>query len=112
MAAARVGPVPVLARAGAVYVALVRNTPLLVVFIFVFIAMPRLDLNIDSFLLKGVVALSVYTSAFVCEAMRAGVNAVPLGQAEAARALGLTFSQNMTNVILPQAARAVVPPLA
>lgn len=112
LAAARVGPVPVLAKAGAVYVTLVRNTPLLVVFIFVFIAMPRLELNIDSFLLKGVVALSIYTSAFVCEAMRAGVNSVPLGQAEASRAIGLTFTQSMGLVVLPQALRAVVPPLA
>ena len=112
LAAARVGPVPVLAKAGAAYVTLVRNTPLLVVFIFVFIAMPRLDLNISSFLVKGVLALSIYTSAFVCEAMRAGVNAVPLGQAEASRAVGLTFTQSMGLVILPQALRAVVPPLA
>ena len=64
LAAARVGPIPVLARAGAIYVTVVRNTPLLVVFIFVFIAMPRLDLNISSFVLKGTIALSIYTSAF------------------------------------------------
>ena len=64
LAAARVGPVPVLARAGAVYVTLVRNTPLLLVFIFVFVVMPRLEMNIDSFMAKGVLALSVYTSAF------------------------------------------------
>lgn len=112
LAAARVGPVPVLAKAGAVYVTLVRNTPLLVVFIFVFVAMPRLELNIDSFLLKGVIALSIYTSAFVCEAMRSGINSVSLGQAEASRAIGLTFTQSMSLVVLPQALRAVVPPLA
>jgi glutamate transport system permease protein len=112
LAAARVGPVPVLARAAAAYVVLVRNTPLLVVFIFVFVAMPRLELNISSFLLKGVIALSVYTSAFVCEAMRSGINSVPLGQAEASRAIGLTFTQSMGLVVLPQALRAVVPPLA
>jgi glutamate transport system permease protein len=112
LAAARVGPVPVLARAGAVYVTLVRNTPLLVVFIFVFVVMPRLEMNIDSFMAKGVLALSVYTSAFVCEAMRSGINSVPLGQAEASRAIGLTFTQSMGLVVLPQALRAVVPPLA
>ncbi len=112
LAAARVGPVPVLARAAATYVTLVRNTPLLVVFICVFVAMPRLDLNISSFLVKGVIALTIYTSAFVCEAMRAGINSVPLGQAEASRAIGLTFSQSMRLVVLPQAMRAVVPPLA
>jgi glutamate transport system permease protein len=112
LAAARVGPVPVLARAGAVYVTLVRNAPLLVVFIFVFVVMPRLEMNIDSFMAKGVLALSVYTSAFVCEAMRSGINSVPLGQAEASRAIGLTFTQSMGLVVLPQALRAVVPPLA
>ena len=112
LAAARVGPVPVLARAGAVYVTLVRNTPLLVVFIFVFVVMPQLEMNIESFMAKGVLALSVYTSAFVCEAMRSGINSVSLGQAEASRAIGLTFTQSMGLVVLPQALRAVVPPLA
>ena len=112
LAAARVGPVPVLAKAGAVYVTLVRNTPLLLVFIFVFVVMPQLEMNIESFMAKGVLALSVYTSAFVCEAMRSGINSVPLGQAEASRAIGLTFTQSMGLVVLPQALRAVVPPLA
>ncbi len=111
LASMRVGPIPILAKAGAMYVTLVRNTPLLMVFAFVFIAMPRLDINFP-FLVKGCIALSVYTSAFVCEAMRSGVNAVPLGQAEASRAIGLTFGQSMKYVVLPQALRAVVPPLA
>ncbi len=57
-------------------------------------------------------ALTVYTSCFVCEALRSGVNAVPLGQAEAARAIGLPFGGTMTQVVLPQAFRASVPPLA
>jgi glutamate transport system permease protein len=83
-----------------------------VVFIFVFVVMPQLEMNIDSFMAKGVLALSVYTSAFVCEAMRSGINSVPLGQAEASRAIGLTFTQSMGLVVLPQALRAVVPPLA
>ena len=111
LAAARVGPIPVLAKAGALYVLLVRNTPLLIVFIFIFFGLPQLDVRLP-FLAKGVLALTVYTSAFVCEAMRAGVNAVPLGQAEASRAIGLTFGQSMRFVVLPQALRAVVPPLA
>jgi glutamate transport system permease protein len=112
LAACRVGPVWVLSKAGAAYVTLVRNTPLLVIFILVFLALPRLELNIGSFFVKGCLALTVYTSAFVCEAIRAGVNSVPLGQAEASRAIGFTFSQSMTTVVLPQAVRAVVPPLA
>lgn len=113
LAAMRVGPVAVLARLGALYVSVIRNTPLLIVFIFVFIAAPTLDLLVQTpFVVKGVIALSVYTSAFVCEAIRSGVNSVPLGQAEAARAMGLTFGQTMSQVILPQSFRAVVPPLA
>lgn len=111
LAAFRVGPVPVLSRFGALYVSLVRNTPLLVVFIFVFFALPKLDVQL-SFLVKGTLALTVYTSAFVCEAMRSGINAVSVGQAEAARSIGLTFGQTMQLVVLPQALRAVVPPLA
>jgi glutamate transport system permease protein len=113
IAAMRVGPISVLRRLGSLYVSIVRNTPLLVVFIFIFNALPTLDLFVGTpFLVKGVVALTIYTSAFVCEAIRSGINSVSLGQAEAARAVGLTFSQTMTQVILPQSFRAVVPPLA
>jgi glutamate transport system permease protein len=113
LAAMRVGPVAVLARFGALYVSVVRNTPLLVVFVLIFIAAPTLDLLVTTpFVVKGVVALTIYTSAFVCEAIRSGINSVPLGQAEAARAVGLTFGQTMSQVVLPQAFRATVPPLA
>lgn len=125
LAAARVGPVWVLSKAATVYVSVFRNTPLLMIFIFVAIAMPRLGItfrsieeleiagwNVSSFFFRACVALSLYTSAFVCEAIRSGINAVPVGQAEAARAIGMTFSQNMRLVVLPQALRAVVPPLA
>lgn len=113
LAAMRVGPISVLRGAATTYVTLVRNTPLLLIFVFVFVAAPNIGWFVGTpFLLKGVIAVSVYTSAFVCEAVRSGVNAVPLGQAEAARAIGLTFGQTMTSVVLPQAFHAVVPPLA
>ncbi|MCW2711054.1 MAG: amino acid transporter permease [Marmoricola sp.] len=111
LAGMRVGPVSVLRGAAAVYVTVIRNTPLLMIFIFVFVAAPRLDVNFD-FLTKGVIALTIYTSAFVCEAIRSGINSVPLGQAEAARSIGLTFIGSMREVILPQAFRATMPPLA
>lgn len=112
LAAMRVGPVAVLRLAGTTYVSIVRNTPLLVVFVFVFIAAPTIGWFVQTpFLLKGVIAVSFYTSAFVCEAVRSGVNSVSLGQAEASRAIGMTFSQSMKHVVLPQAFRAVVPPL-
>ena len=111
LGAARVGPVPVLAKAGALYVTLFRNTPLLVVFVFAAFALPKLEVRLPFFAM-ACTALTVYTSAFVCEAVRSGINAVPLGQAEAARAIGLTFGQTMRAVIMPQAMRSVVPPLA
>ena len=113
LGAMRVGPIAVLAKFATIYVTVVRNTPLLMVFVFVFIAAPTLGWFVGMpFVIKGVVALTLYTSAFVCEAVRSGVNSVSLGQAEASRAIGLTFSQSMQLVVLPQAFRAVVPPLA
>ena len=111
LGAARVGPIPVLSRAAALYVVLMRNTPLLVVFIFAAFGLPKLELRLPFFAM-ACLALTLYTSAFVCEAVRSGINSVPVGQAEAARATGLTFGQTMGNVVLPQAIRAVVPPLA
>ena len=113
LGAMRVSPVAVLRKFSSLYVTIVRNTPLLVVFIFIFNAAPGIGwFNETPFLVKGVIALAVYTSAFVCEAVRSGINSVPVGQAEAARAIGMTFSASMRNVILPQSFRAVVPPLA
>jgi glutamate transport system permease protein len=120
LAALRVGPVGVLARAAATYITVVRNTPLLMIFVIVAIALPKLgilfrsveEVGINSFFFRACLALSLYTSTFVAEAIRSGVNAVPLGQAEAARAIGLTFGGTMTQVVLPQAFRATVPPLA
>ncbi len=110
LAAMRVSPVPSLRAAGAAYVNTVRNTPLVLVFAFVFFALPRLEIRF-SFFQFAVLALSVYTAAFVCEAVRSGVNAIPPGQAEAARAVGMTFGQTLMTIVLPQAFRTVVPPL-
>ncbi|MDH2414700.1 amino acid ABC transporter permease [Nocardioides sp. CER19] len=113
LVAMRIGPVAVLRGIATTYVTLLRNTPLLIIFIFIFIAAPDLGWFVHTpFLVKGVIAVTLYTSAFVCESLRAGVNAVPLGQAEAARAIGMTFGQNLRHVVLPQAFRASVPPLA
>jgi glutamate transport system permease protein len=68
------------------------------------------DLDRNNFWL-GVVGLSVYTAAFVCEALRSGIQTVPVGQAEAARAIGFTFGQNLRLIVLPQALRAVIAPM-
>ncbi|RQX18383.1 amino acid ABC transporter permease [Micromonospora ureilytica] len=110
LGAMRVSPVPALRAFGATYVNLVRNTPLTLVFAFLVFAVPKLDINIEYFS-SAAVALTVYTSAFVCEVIRSGVNTVAAGQAEAARALGMTFGQVLTLIVLPQALRAMVPPM-
>jgi glutamate transport system permease protein len=111
LAAMRVSPVPAMRAAATGYVTLLRNTPLtLIMFLFAF-GFPRLEIaDLDYFWL-AVIALSLYTAAFVCETVRSGITTVDPGQAEASRALGLTFTQGLTLVILPQAVRAVVPPL-
>lgn len=124
----RISPIPPLRLLGTAYVTIFRNVPLTVVFAFTAFALPaitkveflkipgltaiftRLGIDLPYFRF-AIVALSVYTGAFVCEALRSGVNAVPAGQAEAARALGLTFGQNLRHVILPQAWKAAVVPL-
>ena len=123
LAAMRVGPIGVLRKAAGVFVTLVRNTPLLILLVFFRIAGPKIgiqfnwvdivwgDIRMTAFFAAGAVALTLYTSAFVCEAIRSGINAVPVGQAEAARAIGLTFAQSMREVILPQAFRGAVAPL-
>jgi glutamate transport system permease protein len=110
LGAFRVSPIPPLRLAGAWYVEPVRNTPLTVVFFFTVFVMPQVGIQVP-FYSSAVVALSVYTAAFVCEAVRSGVNSVGVGQAEAARSIGLTFGQSLRHIILPQAFRTVIPPL-
>src|SRR5690606_35310126 len=84
LGAMRVSPVPALRGFGATYVNVMRNTPLTLVFAFLVFAVPKLDVTIDYFE-SACIALIAYTSAFVCEVVRSGVNTVPTGQAEAAR---------------------------
>lgn len=131
LAALRVSPVPVGRALGAVYVRLVRNTPLLLIMLLFAFGLPELDLrpsidlgswfgagrhqdllSFDVFFLFATIGLGMYTAAFVCEAVRSGIGSISLGQAEAARSVGMTFGQTLRLVILPQAFRAVVPPLA
>jgi len=122
VAAMRLAPVPTLNWLGTAYVNVLRNTPLTLVILFcsfglaqtlgVTLVDPTSPTSIrDSNFRLAVLGLTLYTAAFVCETVRAGVNTVPLGQAEAARSLGFTFGQNMRIVLLPQAFRAVIIPL-
>jgi glutamate transport system permease protein len=109
---ARMSPVPLLQRAGAVYVEIIRNTPLTVVFFMIVFVLPQVGVTMPGFVIAAVSTLGIYTAAFVAEAVRAGVNTVGRGQAEAARAIGLSFIEGMRFIIVPQAMRTVVPPLA
>jgi len=111
LAALRVSPLAPLRAFATVYVELLRNTPLTLVFFFLAFVAPQFGVIAPLGFWTAVVALSAYTSAFVCEAARSGINSVGVGQAEAARAIGLTFGQTLSLVVLPQAMRTVVPPL-
>jgi glutamate transport system permease protein len=124
LAAMRVSPVPLARGIGTFYVYTVRNTPLLLIMLLFAFGIPNLDirpevnlgdpdlLRLNVFFIFATAALGLYTAAFVCEALRSGINAIPFGQAEAARAIGLTFGQSLRHVILPQAFRAVLQPVA
>ncbi len=111
LAAMRVSPLSTLRGAALVWVELLRNTPLTLVFFFLVFVAPQFGVLPPLGFWTAVIALSAYTSAFVCEAVRSGINGVPVGQAEAARAIGLGFGQTLGLVVLPQAVRSVVPPL-
>jgi His/Glu/Gln/Arg/opine family amino acid ABC transporter permease subunit len=109
--AARVSPVPIARAVGTLYVNTIRNTPLTLVFFFFAFGYPQLGFPQIDWILLGVLSLGIYTATYVAEVLRSGINTVPVGQAEAARAIGLPFGQVMGLVVLPQAFRSVVPPM-
>jgi glutamate transport system permease protein len=110
MASFRVAPVRSLRVFGTAWVAVLRNTPLTLLFFAVLLGLPRFGLVLP-FTVFAVLALGCYTSAFICEALRSGINTVPTGQGEAARSLGMSFGQTLSHVVLPQAFRTVIPPI-
>ncbi|MFJ2740168.1 amino acid ABC transporter permease [Streptomyces sp. NPDC087440] len=119
LAAMRVSPVPLMRGFGTAYVNLVRNTPLTIIMVGALLGLNQTlnyQLGAERFEDIGfrlaVLAMVAYTGTFVCEALRSGINTVPVGQAEAARAMGLGFTQVLTLIVLPQAFRSVVAPLA
>jgi glutamate transport system permease protein len=117
VAVLRVSPVKVLQVIGAFYVNIVRNVPLTLLMVFsilgaTFILGLPLSNDTNSNIFRwAVVVLAAYHAAFVCEALRSGVNTVHAGQAEAARSIGLTFGQSLREVVLPQAFRGAIAPL-
>ncbi|HVE97953.1 MAG TPA: amino acid ABC transporter permease [Mycobacteriales bacterium] len=106
----RVSPVAPLRAAGLTYVEIFRNIPLTAFFALAVFGLPKVGITI-SFFRFAVLVLSMYTGAFVSEALRSGINTVAAGQAEAARSIGLTFGQTLRLVVLPQALRTVVQPI-
>ncbi|MBK3578697.1 amino acid ABC transporter permease [Streptomyces sp. NBC_01478] len=120
LAGMRVSPVPLMRGFATFYVNTVRNIPLTVIIVFTSLGLADIfgvtmgasdDFKVQGFRL-ALLGLAAYHAAFVCEAVRSGINTVPVGQAEAARAIGLSFSQVLRIIILPQAFRAVITPLA
>ncbi|WP_054749776.1 amino acid ABC transporter permease [Lacticaseibacillus thailandensis] len=95
---------------GRVYVEVVRNIPLLVITMFFYVVIPKYVVAIDGFT-AGTIGLTIYTSAFIAETVRAGIESVPVGQMEGARSNGLTYLQAMTHIIFPQAIKIIIPPL-
>lgn len=122
LAVMRVSPVRIFQFFGSSYVTLVRNTPLTLIVVFSSLALyGQLGITladresatflVDNNIRLAILGLSVYHAAFICEALRSGVNTIPLGQAEAARSIGLTFTQSLRQVVLPQAFRGAITPL-
>jgi len=115
----RISPLALLRWLGAAYVEGIRNVPLLAHLLFWYFGAPELlpeavrrwlyAGNIE--LASAVVALTLYTAAYMAEDIRSGIRAIPLVQFEAGRALGFGFLATMRRVILPQALRVTVPPL-
>jgi glutamate transport system permease protein len=110
IASFRVSPVPPLRRFGSFYVTVFRNTPLLIIFFVFFFGLPKLGFVFTPFV-STVAVMTLYTGAYLSETVRSGINAVDPGQAEAARAIGLPFTQVLRQIVIPQALRTVVGPI-
>jgi len=106
----RISPIRPLNWIGAAFVEFIRNIPLILVVFLFFVGLPSIGIVLNPFL-AGTMGLTVYTAAFIAETIRAGIQAVPKGQTEAARSSGLTYLQTMRYVILPQAIKVVIPPM-
>ncbi|STP38817.1 glutamine ABC transporter permease protein GlnM [Enterococcus durans] len=92
------------------YVEFFRNIPLLIIVMFFYVVVPLYWISFDGFQ-AGMIGLTIYTSAFIAETVRSGIQTVPKGQTEAGLSAGLTYSQTMRYIVLPQAFKIVVPPL-
>ncbi|SFI59671.1 putative glutamine transport system permease protein [Thermoflavimicrobium dichotomicum] len=106
----RISPLAILRAIGTAYVEFFRNTPLVIQVFFFYFGLASIHINLSKFFV-GSLGLAIYTGSFMAEAIRAGIQAVPKGQMEAARSSGLSYVQAMWHVILPQAFKLIIPPL-
>ncbi|MEJ6488727.1 amino acid ABC transporter permease [Leucobacter sp. USCH14] len=111
VAVMRICPVASLRGFATAYTELIRNIPLTLLLLFMVFVLPLIVPDKPPYVVLASIGLAVYTSPFVAEALRSGINGVPVGQAEAARSIGLGFGQTLSLIVLPQALRMVVPPL-
>ncbi|HAT1170909.1 amino acid ABC transporter permease [Corynebacterium striatum] len=122
LTAMRVSPVGILRFLATTYITIVRNTPLTLVVLFCSFGLYQTlgvtlasresaTFLIDNNVRLAMVGFILYTSAFVAESLRSGINTVDFGQAEAARSLGLSFTQTFSTIVFPQAVRAAIVPL-
>jgi putative glutamine transport system permease protein len=105
-----ISPIKWVNAIGRIYVEVVRNIPLLVITMIFYVVIPKYVLPISGFA-AGTIGLTIYTSAFIAETVRAGIEAISTGQMEGARSVGLTYFQAMTHIIFPQAIKVTIPPL-
>lgn len=106
----RVSPVSSLRVFARIYIEFVRSVPIVIILVFLFFAGPSFGISLSSFY-ASIVGLAIYMASYVAEALRSGINSIPEGQADAARALGFGYMQVVRFVVIPQALRSVVPPV-
>jgi len=110
VAVLKISPIKLIKGLATAYIEFIQNTPLLIQIFFFYFGLPALGIQLNPFI-SGTLGLAVYTSAYIAEAIRAGIQSISSGQVEAGRASGLTYIQTMRYIILPQAIKVVIPPL-
>ncbi|WP_146553833.1 amino acid ABC transporter permease [Rummeliibacillus sp. SL167] len=102
--------IPILSQIFAVIVEIIRNLPLLLIIFFTFFALPEIGIEM-SIEMAAIVALTIFESSMISEIIRSGLNSIEKGQIEAGRSSGLTYTQTLWHIVLPQALRRMVPPI-
>ncbi len=110
VAALRLSPFKIIQTLALCYIEFFRNIPLVIIAFFFYFGMPSIGVNMSGFTC-GILGISIYNSAFIAEIIRSGIQAIPKGQAEAARSTGISYIQCMIHIIFPQAIRIAIPPL-